>query len=115
MNDVRGSKVGAGYVCCPHCGARISISNLLFREDFHCNRCQTPLHVSVNYSRILVLLSALISFLLLWAAGIQYLWLLLLSLPLGFLILTVVVRVVPLVVHPPLYVGKPSVFTKLDL
>jgi uncharacterized paraquat-inducible protein A len=103
------------YVCCPHCGARIPISKLIFREEFQCSRCQTPLHVSVNYSRALVLFSGLISLVFLWAVGIPYLWLLLLFLPLGFLILTMVVRVASLVVHPRLYVGKPSAFTKLDL
>src|SRR6266704_1744049 len=102
-------------VCCPHCDARISISKRIFREDLQCSRCQTPLHVSVNYSRALGLLSGLLSFVLLWVVGIRNLWLLLLFLPFGFLILTVVVRVAPFIVHPRLYVGKPSFFVKLGL
>lgn len=115
MNNVRRPKVDSRSVCCPNCGAGMPISKLFFREDFHCSRCQTPLYVSVSYSRVLVLLSQLISFALLWAVGIGYFWLLLLVLPLGFFILSVVVRVAPFIAHPRLHVGKPSVFTKLDL
>lgn len=116
INDMAKSKVESRYVCCPSCGARMSISKLFFREDFQCSRCQIPLHVSVTYSRVLVLLSGLISFVLLWALGIRNFWLFLLFLPLGFPILTVVVRIAPFVMRPHLlYVGKPSVFTKLDL
>ena len=105
----------ARYVCCPHCGARMPISRLFFRDDLQCSRCQTPLYVSVNYSRALVLLSGLISFVLLWAVGIRNIWLFLLFLPLGFPILTVMVRVAPILVYPRLYTGKPSTITKLDL
>jgi hypothetical protein len=91
------------------------ISKLLFRQDLQCSRCQTPLYVPANYSRALVLLSGLISLTLLWAVGIRNLWLFVLFLPLALPILTVVVRVVPFIVHPRLEVGKPSVFAKLDL
>jgi hypothetical protein len=102
-------------VRCPQCGRRMPLSKLLFREDFRCIRCQVPLYVSVAYSRVLVLLSALASLVLLWELGIRDLRLFLFYLPVGFLILTLMVRVAPFVVPPHLYVGKPSVITKLDL
>ena len=67
-----------------------------------------------------MVLSLAASAVLLWAVGIrdfrQFLFYLLLYLPIGFLIFTVLVRVAPFVVPPRLYVGKPpSVITKLDL
>jgi hypothetical protein len=91
------------------------LSKLLFREDFRCIQCQVPLHVSIAYSRVLVLLSALGSLALLWELGIRDLWLFLFCLPLGFLVLTLIVRAAPFVLPPRLYVGKPSSITKLDL
>jgi hypothetical protein len=91
------------------------ISKLFFREEFQCSGCHTPLHASVNYSRALVLLSGLASLALLWAVGMRNFWLFLLLLPVGFAILTIVVRVAPVLIRPRLYVGKPSAFTKLDL
>ena len=100
---------------CPQCSRRMPPSKLIFREDFRCIQCHVPLHAPVLYSRVLVLLSAFLSLALLWISGIRDLRLFLFCLPLGFLILTVVVRVAPLVVVPRLYVGKPSVITKLDL
>jgi uncharacterized membrane protein YfcA len=100
---------------CPQCGRKISPSKFLFREDFRCIGCQVPLHVSLAYSRVLVLLSAFASLILLWELGIRDLRLFLFYLPLGFVILTVVARVALLVVPPRVYVGKPSVITKLDL
>lgn len=116
MNDIGRSKADRRHVLCPHCDVRISISKRLFREDLQCSRCQTPLYVSVNYSRTLVLLSALISFVLLWCARVRFFWLLVLLLPLIALVLSVLVRIAPFVVRPRLYVGEPpSVFTKLNL
>jgi uncharacterized paraquat-inducible protein A len=103
-------------VRCPQCGRRMPLSKLLFREDFRCIGCQVQLHVSVTYSRVLVLLSALASFVLLWELGVRDLRLFLFYLPIGFLILTIMARAAPFVVPPRLYVGKPpSVITKLDL
>jgi hypothetical protein len=55
---------------------------------------------------VLVLLSAFASLLLLWEVGIHVLWLFLFCLPVGFVILTVMVRVAPFLVPPRLYVGK---------
>ena len=73
------------------------------------------MHVSANYSRALVLLSGLLGFVVVWFAGIRNVWLFVLFLPVGFAILTVVVRIAPLVVRPELDVGEPSAFARLDL
>jgi hypothetical protein len=102
-------------VRCPQCGRRMPLSKLIFRENFRCIRCHVPLHVSVAYSRVLVVLSAVVSLALLWGVGIRNLWLFVLLLPLGFLILTLMVRAAPFVVSPRLNVGKPTAMTKLDL
>jgi|HubBroStandDraft_6_1064221.scaffolds.fasta_scaffold835822_2 hypothetical protein len=99
---------GTFRVRCPECHGQTPCSKLLFREDFRCIRCQVPLHVSLTYSRALVLLSALTSAVLLWAVGIRDLRLFLFYFPLGFLILTAMVRIAPFVVPPRLYVGKPG-------
>lgn len=108
-----GEKRGAR---CPECGRRVPLSKLMFREDFRCIRCQATLHVSVGYSRLLVLLSALASLALLWECGIKDLWLFILLLPVGFLLLTLIVRAAPFVVPPRLHAGKPpTAITKLDL
>jgi hypothetical protein len=101
-------------VTCPQCGRGMPLSKALFREDFRCILCQVPLYVSVAYSRTLVLLSMITSLALLWTLGIRNL-LLLLFLPLGFVVLTIMVRLAPLVVSPRVYMGKPSTMTKLDL
>lgn len=114
-NDMRTPVLGSRQLLCPRCQARIPISKLIFREEFRCGRCGTPLRVSANYSRALVLASELLSFALLWAAGIRNLWLFVLLLPLGFPILTILVRVAPYVVHPHLQTSEHSAFTKLDL
>ena len=102
-------------VRCPQCGRRMPLSKLLFREDFRCIRCQVPLHVSVAYSRVLVLLSAVASLAVLWELGIRDFWLVVFFLPLGFLILTLVARAAPFVLPPRLRVGRPGAITKLDL
>jgi hypothetical protein len=95
-------------VRCPECRGHIPCSKLLLRHDFRCIRCQTPLHPSLIYTRVLVLLSAASSCVLLWAVGIRDWRLFLFYFPVGFLILTLVVRVAPFVVRPRLYVGKPG-------
>jgi hypothetical protein len=102
-------------VWCPQCGGRVPLSMLLFRRDSRCIRCRVPVHVSPMYSRVLVLLSAFASIVLLWELGVRDLRLLLFYLPVGFLILTVMVRVAPFVVAPRLYVGEVSGTTRLHL
>jgi hypothetical protein len=109
------SKTERGRVFCPRCAAPLSISKSLFRQGLRCSGCQTKLHVSVVYSRTLVFLSAVVSLGLLWIAGIRNLWLFVLYLPVGAVILSVAVRVVPFIVRPPLCIGQPTVFVELDL
>jgi len=106
------------FVQCPQCSSHVPLSKEVFREDLHCIRCEVPLHVSVWYSRSLYLLGLAIAVTLLWAAGISDLWSLVLFLPLGFMIMTVLVRTVIFVVPPPLRVGQVrgfTTFTTLDL
>jgi hypothetical protein len=103
------------FVRCPQCSGRVHISMLLFRKDSRCIRCRVPLHVSPAYSRALVLLSAFTSIVLLWELGIRDLRFFLFYLPVGFLVLTIMVRVAPFVVAPRLYVGKLTATTTLDL
>lgn len=64
---------------------------------------------------MLVVLCELISFLLLCAARtrIGYFWLLLLLLPLGFVILTVAVRVAPFIVHLAYVSASPALLPNL--
>jgi hypothetical protein len=112
---VRDPRAVRSYVRCPHCAARLANSKALFRQDLRCSQCQARLHVSVNYSRALYFLSLLISLVFLWAVGIRNLWLFVLYLPLGFVILTVMVRIAPYIVRPPLQVGEPGAFVQLDL
>jgi hypothetical protein len=116
---VRVPKVLARYVRCPQCGGRIPLSKEVFREDFHCLRCEAPLHVSVWYSRFLALLSLAIAMALLRAGGASDLWSIVFFIPLGFIILTVLVRTVVFVVPPRVCVGTAfrgfTTFTTLDL
>jgi hypothetical protein len=102
-------------VTCPQCGARWWPSKLIFRRDFRCSRCQSILHVSPTYSRALVLLSAFTSLALLWLLGIRDLRLCLFYVPVGFLVLTIMVRFVPLILAPRLFVGELSRTTGLNL
>jgi uncharacterized paraquat-inducible protein A len=115
---VRIPQVLPRYVKCPQCGGRVPLSRRVFSEDFHCIRCDVPLHVSVWYTRSLVLLSLAIAVVLLWAAGISDLWSLVLFAPLGFMIATVLARTAIFVVPPRLCVDAVrgfATFTTLDL
>ena len=71
--------------------------------------------MSLLYLRSLVLLSVLIGFVLTWQLGGPWA-ILLLYLPVGFVVLTVLVRIVPLIVHPPLVLRRSTNYlTTLDL
>jgi hypothetical protein len=88
--------------CC--IGKTFSASDVRFHSTFQ-------LHIHVFWFCL-----APSSLVLLWELGIRDLRLFLFYLPLGFLILTLMVRVAPFLVPPRLYVGKPpSAITKLDL
>ena|SRR3974390_966511 len=111
-------KVLPSYVKCPQCGGRVPLSGSVFREDFHCIRCEAPLHVSVWYTRCLVLLSGAVALVPLWVV-ISDLWAVILFILVSFVILSVLVRTVIFVIPPPLRVGDIfagfSTFTTLDL
>ena len=65
------------------------------------------------YSRCVALLGFAIAVALLWVAGISDLWTIMLFIPFGFVVMSVLVRTVIFVVPPPLRVG--ATFTTLDL
>jgi DNA-directed RNA polymerase subunit RPC12/RpoP len=100
---------------CPKCGQWIPVSKSLFREGFKCTRCQAPLRVSIVYLRVLALMAILASTIVLWLSHIQFIGILFFFLPLGFVFLTVLVRIAPLVVTPSLRGDKLSSVIKLDL
>ena len=104
-----------GQSQCPQCNGKIPVSKSLFREGFRCPRCDVPLRVATVYSRVLVVLSAAASFIVLWELGLRDLRIFLLCLPVGVLILTVLVRVAPFLVAPRLDLGSSDRATSLDL
>lgn len=69
---------------CPDCSYDHCGDSLHHCEPRTARKFEVPLHVSVWYSRSLVLLGLAIAVTLLWAAGISDLWSLVLFLPLGF-------------------------------
>jgi hypothetical protein len=98
---------------CMNCDAAVAFEKGLFRGK-RCKECGGMMLVSLSYVRVLMLLSFLLAELLLWvlnvralfypALGVPFGFLASVSLgyPLGFLILTVLVRTVPRVVGPKL-------------
>ena len=102
---------------CPACGDPVDAIDRLFRKDFHCEQCQTALHISATYCRTLWFLSVAIAFALLWVSGKRdTLRVSLFLLPTAFLILTIVVRIAPFLVAPALIAGEaPGNITTLGL
>ena len=111
---------------CPLCHHRIEISETVFRKDFRCMRCGSPLQVSRPYSQMLGLLSVAIGYSLAWRIGqgsfVIFFWgitlqFLLLCLPLSFVVGVLLVRIVPYWVRPPFVVPRnfESHLTTLDL
>src|SRR5438270_5365359 len=109
---------------CPACSGALEISRSVFRSDFRCPHCGAALEVSVLYTRFIVLLSLILACPPAWEIGILgprscffgipwgfYLF----WLPLGFLILTVLVRIAPSLVRPTLVVRRPHHFMALNL
>ncbi len=107
--------LGHKSVECPACSLAVTISRSVFRLDFHCPHCGAALKAAPIYLRILVLLSVLIGYVLAWGIGIYgpracfgvpwgfYLF----WMPIGFLVLSLLVRVAPYVVCPPLVLRHP--------
>jgi hypothetical protein len=111
-------------VPCPACSKALEVSRLVFLPSFACRHCGVALKVSLPYLRSLVALSCLLGYALAWEAsrifppsylfGIPTLFLVLWA-PIGFLSLSVLVRVVPFLIKPKLVLGWPSEFTTLGL
>lgn len=98
---------------CPNCSCQVAFELGLFRGR-RCKECGGTMLVSDTYGSVLMLLSFLAAQILLWMLNIRHLFyptlgeifgfLVSVSLgyPLGFLILTVLVRTAPRVVEPTL-------------
>ena len=109
---------------CPACSHPVEITRSIFRLDFRCPHCDSVLEVSRGYTRLIVLLGVLLGYALAWKIGILgpgscFLgipWLFfLLWIPLGFLALTFLVRVAPLLVRPTLVLRRGGHVTLLNL
>jgi hypothetical protein len=111
-------------VPCPACSKALEVSRLVFLPNFACRHCGVVLKVSLLYLRSLGVLSVLLGYALAWEAsrifppfylfGIPTLFLVL-WVPIGYLSLIVLVRVVPFLVRPKLVIEWPSEFTTLGL
>ena len=111
---------------CPNCSCEVAFAKDLFRGR-HCKACGATMLVSATYIRVLIVLSFLVAEILLWVANIRFLFYPTLGIvfgflataslgyPLGFLILTVLVRTVPRVVEPKLVPRRFGSLTALGL
>ena len=98
---------------CPDCNSQVPFDKSLFRGR-SCKECGSTMVISLNYTRVLGLLSFLMAQVLLWIVDVRQLFYptlgvifgflasVSLGLPLAFAILTVLVRTVPRVVAPKL-------------
>jgi len=105
-----------GSVACPNCSCPVEVNRSVFRSDFRCPHCDAALRVSPGYLRWLGLLSLLLGVALAWEMGsrgprnclLGIPWaVLLLYLPLAFLVLTLLVRIVPFLIKPTLVLRQP--------
>lgn len=109
---------------CPACSQPIEYSRSIFRPEFRCPKCGEAVIASPLYTRSIVLLSLVVGFVLTWQLGgprecvfgIIPWRALFLYLPAGFLVLTVLVRIVPFLVRPTLVLAQSVAYlTTLDL
>lgn len=113
-------------VRCPNCFAQVRFQKELFR-GLCCKECNSAMLVSDTYSRILVVLALFLAEALLWVCDVRTLFYptlgvpfgvlasFSLGFPVGFLLLTVMVRTVPHLVPPPLVIRHSSTVTTLGL
>jgi len=99
---------------CPHCGFKIAFDSRAYRRGFLCERCGSELIVSETYSRVLIIVSIVLGFGMLWTPIFQSHWvaplrsciglvgLLALGLPAALAMLFLLVRLAPSLVPPPL-------------
>lgn len=112
---------------CPSCNCQVAFELSLFRGK-RCKECGGPILVSATYIRVLMLLSFVAAEIILWVTNIRELFYptlgvpfgflasVSLGYPVGFLILTVLVRTVPRVVAPRLVLPRDwDPFTTLGL
>lgn len=55
-----------GQMSCPQCNLRMAFDKKAFGRNLHCGRCGAKLRVSAFYSRVLMAVSMLVAFGLLW-------------------------------------------------
>jgi hypothetical protein len=102
-------------VACPVCSVAIELSRSVFLLDFRCPHCGAALKVSPLYTRIQVLFSVLVGYVLAWKIGtygpracggipwgFYLLWI-----PIGFVFLSILIRTVPFLVRPTLVLRRP--------
>ncbi len=109
---------------CPACSGSVEISRSIFRDDFRCPHCGVALGVSALYTRLLVLFSILLAVALVWGVVIRGVpsclvclptGFLVLGIPIGFLLLTLLVRIAPFLVKPTLVLRQHYHLTSLNL
>jgi hypothetical protein len=113
-----------GSVACPACSCPVEMTRSVFRSDFRCPHCGVALSASPLYVRFLALLSLLLGIALAWEIGsrgprncfLGIPWtVFLLYLPLGFIVLTLLIRIAPFVMRPALVLRRPNHVTTLNL
>ena len=113
-------------VTCPACSSPVGVSRLVFRPDFRCSHCGAALKPSLLYTRMVVLVGVILGYSLAWEAGIRGpvsrlfcvpFGFILLSIPLAFLVLMLLVRIAPFLARPTLVIRGPiaSYLTTLNL
>ena len=112
---------------CPECGLRMAFDKRVFRQGFLCEQCGAKLLVSETYSRMLVVISIVLGFGLPWVVHLAKLLILVLGplagfiavlalgFPLAFVVLSLMVRVVPRLISPPLVLCHNDPITVLNL
>ena len=112
---------------CPQCNLEMPFVKEVFSNHFHCPRCGAKLFVSETYGRLLMVISIVVGFSLPWVARLHkllipalgpltgFIAVLALSLPLAFVVLFFVLRVVPRLISPPLVLRRNDPVTALNL
>ncbi len=101
---------------CPNCRSKIKWNRRAFRRGFTCHQCGSEVSISEAYSRMLVLVSLLVGFGLVWLPVVEghggvflrsyvaFLALLALGFPMAGGVLFLLVRLAPVVVSPPMVI-----------
>jgi DNA-directed RNA polymerase subunit RPC12/RpoP len=112
---------------CPRCNLKTAFNKDIFRGKFRCEQCGAKLVAAESYNRMLAIISILFGFglpglvhlpsLLISSFGTLFGFLvtLVLGFPLSFTVLFFAVRLIPLLLSPPLVVRNDSSITVLGL